>query len=75
MNIPGFTAEASVYITTGRFRTGYAQGEHTEGITPQAKVIGKPCRWYNFTCRDCVSWDDEGSCNGFSDPYPCPVCI
>jgi len=75
MNLPGFTAEASLHVTTRRFHSSSLPAGHTEAITPQAKAVGKPCTWYHFTCRDCVGWDDDGSCNQLGDPYDCPQCI
>ena len=65
MNMPGFTAEASLYATNGQYHMTCSDGISTAVVSPQARPID-PCR---RLCRLCASSGWEFACAA------CDVCM
>jgi hypothetical protein len=60
MNVPGFTAESSIYKTTNKYRLSAGGAESTSGVQPAFIPHGRcwqACCWYDpatgaFECDD-----------------------
>ena len=50
MNIPGFTAEASVYRTVSHYAGHRMTPRRSGAVQPQMWTVPNLCTWYTFCC-------------------------
>ncbi len=54
MNIPGFTAEASVYRAVSHYAGHRMTTSMTEAVQPQMWDVPNLCTWYIFCCINSI---------------------
>jgi hypothetical protein len=74
MNLPGFTAEASVYATQNRYLTGHQSLGSNRGVALAGMCTCADPECTSFSCSSRPDPDCEGACVGGVDTQRCCDC-